>query len=99
MLCHPQLLCGVPGSSPSCTMAAILHALSCTAFAEHTWMLDIVHQGCNVACKALQAADKAAGDEAAAVQRAVHGVQDIRCMRPTPTSHCTQRCSRAACGD
>lgn len=59
-------------------------------------MLDIVHHSCDVARKALQAADKAAGDKAAAVQRAVHGVQDIRCMRPVPTSHCTQRCSRPA---
>ncbi len=50
-------------------------------------MFHIMHHRSNVAGKNLQAADKTPAHQASTVERAVHCVQHIRCMRSAFQSH------------
>ena len=47
-------------------------------------MFHVMHDGSDVAGKDFQAADKSAAHQASTIECAVHGVQDVCCMRPAP---------------
>ena len=49
-----------------------------------TWVFHIMHHSSDVAGEDLQAGDKSTAHEASTVERAVHCVQHICCMRPAP---------------